>query len=224
MLSALGETRRELGPAADMAAKGNWRLAKGDDGIAWLVLDRAGSSVNTISAAVIGELAAHLESLEKAPPKALVIRSAKLAGFAAGADISEFKELAASGKAEALLHDAHKVLDRLAALPCPTIAVVHGHALGGGFELALACDHRIAVNGAKFAFPEVMLGLHPGLGGTFRLTALIDPIEAMTLMLTGKTAHTSKAKKLGIADTVTEERHVLNAVRAAAARPGPAPR
>ncbi len=90
-------------------------------------------------------------------------------------------------------------------------------ALGGGFELALACDHRIAVDGASFGFPEVRLGLHPGLGGSYRLTALIDPVEAMTMMLTGRTAHTARARKLGIVDAVTEERHVQAAVRAAAA-------
>ncbi|MEY8840824.1 enoyl-CoA hydratase-related protein, partial [Cribrihabitans sp. XS_ASV171] len=104
----------------------------------------------------------------------------------------------------------------LEALSCPTIAVIHGAALGAGFEIALACDWRIAIDGAKFAFPEVNLGLHPGLGGTFRLTGLIDPLEAMTMMLTGKSAHTKKAKSLGIADIVTEERHVRNAVAAIA--------
>ena len=97
----------------------------------------------------------------------------------------------------------------------PIIAAVNGVAMGGGFEIALACDRRIAVDGASFGFPEVQLGLHPGLGGTFRLPAMIDPLEAMTLMLTGKTAHTAKAKKLGIADTVVPERHVAAAVEAA---------
>ena len=113
-----------------------------------------------------------------------------------------------------LLKQGHEVLDRFEKLPCPTIAVVHGMALGAGFEIALACDYRIAVNGAKFGFPEVNLGLHPGLGGTYRLPALIDPLEAMTMMLTGKTAYTKKAKSAGIADVVVEERHVEAAVAA----------
>ena len=145
----------------------------------------------------------------------MVIRSAKETGFAAGADITGFQEMSEDG-AEGLLRQGHDVLDRLEALPCPTIAVIHGAALGAGFEIALACDYRLAVDGAHFGFPEVNLGLHPGLGGTFRLPALIDPIEAMTMMLTGKTAHTKKAKSLGIADAVVEERHVHNAVMAAA--------
>ena len=78
-----------------------------------------------------------------------------------------------------MLRQGHAVLDKLAALPVPTVAVVHGTTLGGAFELALACDHRIGVDGVKLGFPEIQLGLHPGLGGTFRLTNLIDPVEAM---------------------------------------------
>ncbi|WP_323766158.1 3-hydroxyacyl-CoA dehydrogenase NAD-binding domain-containing protein [Marinovum sp.] len=211
VLSFLGEAHREMGPAA--AAKGHpWRHGEAR-GIHWLVLDCAGSAVNTISEGVLTGLDAALDQI--GTPKALVIRSAKPAGFAAGADIDSFGDMSDRGAAE-LLKRGHAVLDRLERLDCPTIAVVHGAALGAGFEIALACDHRIAIRGATFGFPEVKLGLHPGLGGTFRLTGLIDPTEAMTLMLTGKTAHTDKAKRLGIVDAVTEERHVAAAVAALA--------
>ncbi len=216
VLRHLGETRLELGPARDVAPEGHWRYAVGDDGIGWLILDKRDTGTNTISEGVLTELATLLDRVEADTPRALVFRSAKLAGFAAGADIGGFDDMA-GGDAEAMLRRGHDVLDRIAALPCPTIAVVHGQALGAGFELALACDHRIAIDGAAFGFPEVRLGLHPGLGGTFRLPALIDPTEAMPLMLTGKTVHTGKAKHLGIVGTVTEERHVAAAVRAVAA-------
>ena len=77
------------------------------------------------------------------------------------------------------------MVDRLDRLPFPTVAVIHGYCLGGGLEIALACDYRIAIEDARFGFPEVMLGLHPGLGGTVRLTRLINPMQAMTMMLTG---------------------------------------
>lgn len=213
VLRHLGETKLELGPVGP--GDGPWRQGR-DDGIAWLVLDRGEASVNTVSRDVIQGLSDALDALESDMPRAVVIRSGKLAGFAAGADITGFEDMSDEGAAD-LLRQGHAVLDRLGALDCPTICVVHGAALGAGFEIALACDWRIAVGGASFGFPEVQLGLHPGLGGTFRLPELIDPTEAMTLMLTGKTAHTSKAKKLGIVDVVTEERHVRAAVDAAAA-------
>ncbi|MWD28320.1 fatty-acid oxidation protein subunit alpha [Aquicoccus sp. SCR17] len=192
----------------------NWRLETDAGGIAWLWLDCEGTGTNVISEAVLRELGELVDRLKQEQPKGLVLRSAKETGFAAGADIDGFADMRGDG-AEDLLRQGHDVLDRLAALPFPTVAVVHGKALGGGFELALACDHRIAVEGAAFGFPEVQLGLHPGLGGTFRLTRLIDPVEAMTLMLTGKTAHTKKAKKLGLVDAVVPERHVAAAVEAA---------
>ncbi|GGL60992.1 3-hydroxyacyl-CoA dehydrogenase NAD-binding domain-containing protein [Wenxinia marina] len=208
----------ELGPAQDVAPDGAWRSATDQDGIAWLVLDCPDSGTNTVSELVLTGLAERLDALEGATPKAVVIRSAKKSGFAAGADIKEFEDLGREG-AEERLRMGHAILDRLAALPCPTLAVVHGAALGGGLEIALACDARIAIDGASFGFPEVRLGLHPGLGGTFRLTQLIDPTEAMQMMLTGSSAHTRKAKKLGLADVVTEERHVRNAVRALADDP-----
>ena len=95
----------------------------------------------------------------------------------------------------------------------PTVAVIHGFCLGGGLEVALACQSRIAIDGARFGFPEVMLGLHPGLGGTARFTHLVNPMQAMTLMLTGKTIDARKAKSLGLVDAVTQERHVRNAVK-----------
>lgn len=213
VLKHLGESKLELG--TENARKGNWRAGRDANGIFWLALDKADSGTNTISGDVLRELEHHVTAAENDPPHALVIRSAKPGGFAAGADISIFAKMSDEGAAE-LLTQGHAVLDRLEQLSCPTICVVHGAALGAGFELALACDIRIAVPGASFAFPEVQLGLHPGLGGTFRLPALIDPTEAMTMMLSGKTAHTKRAKTLGIIDEVAEERHIAAAVRALA--------
>ncbi len=214
VLNHLNGTKLELGPARD--GDGHWRSGRDADGVLWLVLDKSDASVNTISEAVIRELEGHVAAAEGDLPAGLVIRSAKQAGFAVGADITGFEAMSDQGAAD-LLKQAHDVLDRIEALGCPTICVVHGVALGAGFELALACDHRIATPGASFGFPEVQLGLHPGLGGTFRLPALIGPTDAMTMMLTGKTAHTQRAREQGIADKVVEERHVAAAVKAAVA-------
>src|ERR1700694_689548 len=192
-LDAIRKRDLELGPLADAAAAqdaGPWRhwtLRNDDDGIAWLVIDKQGASANTLSEDVLTELDAALLTIEQARPKGLVIRSGKPGGFIAGADIGEFRGVADAAKVEALLVRGHAVLDRLDRLPLPTVALIHGYCLGGGLEVALACDFRIAIDDASFGFPEVLLGLHPGLGGTVRLTRLISPVQAMTMMLTGKT-------------------------------------
>lgn len=208
----------ELGPKGEPARTlTHWRYTKDGEGIVWLIFDRAGQSTNTLSEEVLVELNLVLEDLKGLNAKGLVIRSAKKSGFAAGADIRDFRGVTNASEIESRLARGHELLDRLANLSIPTVAVIHGHCLGGGLELALACRHRIAVSGASLGFPEVLLGLHPGLGGTFRLTSLIDPVEAMTMMLTGRPVHAKKAKALGLVDEVVEERHVANAVRAAVA-------
>lgn len=207
-------TPDEITDAPTAAEARHWRKETRDDQIV-LWLDCAETGTNVISEEVLRELDTLLDTAKEAAPKALVIRSAKPGGFAAGADIDGFATLRGDEAVE-MLQPGHAVLDKLAALPVPTVAVVHGATLGGGFELALACDYRIGIEGVKLGFPEIQLGLHPGLGGTFRLTNLIDPTEAMQMMLTGKTAHDRKAKKLGILDALVPERHVAAATDAAA--------
>ncbi|NKX29542.1 fatty-acid oxidation protein subunit alpha [Rhodobacteraceae bacterium R_SAG6] len=198
-------------PVADVR---NWRRTE-TAGLVTLWLDCAETSTNVVSEEVLRELDGLLDEAKQAHPEALAIRSAKPNGFGAGADIKGFTGLSGEDALE-LLREGHGVLEKLAALPFPTVAVVHGATLGGAFELALACTHRIGVDGVKLGFPEIQLGLHPGLGGTFRLTSLIDPVEAMQMMLTGRSAHDRKAKKLGILDTLVPERHIEAAIAAAA--------
>src|SRR5262249_35126697 len=209
----------ELGPLAGLQRGGsawrNWTLARDDDGIAWLALDKAGARPHTLSGARPTELDDVLASLERDLPKGLVLRSAKPKGFIAGADIGEFGGMTDAAAVEARLTAAHAVVDRLDRLPAPTVAVIHGYCLGGGLEIALACDYRIGVDGAQLGFPEVMLRLHPGLGGTVRLPRLINPLEAMTMMLTGRSVRAGRAKSLGLLDAVVPERHVKAAATAA---------
>ncbi len=227
-MNLLGDRVLELGPrpGPDSPYR-QFRLTRDVDGIAWLLFDRAGASANTLSADLLEELELVLAALETQRPTGLVIRSAKPSGFIAGADVNEFRGAADPWPVEIAIGRAHAVIDRLEGLKIPTVAVIHGFCLGGGLEVALACQSRIAVEGARFGFPEVMLGLHPGLGGTVRFTRLVNPMQAMTLMLTGKTIDARKAKSLGLVDAVAEERHVRNAVRDAVfgrlkrARPGP---
>lgn len=212
VLSFLGPTKLELGPAGNAPRQKGWRAARDEDGLLWLLLDVEGRGSNTITEEVLAGLAEQLDRIETDPPRGVVIRSAKNSGFALGADIGMLARMTEPEAAAERLRAGHAVLDRLESLPCPTVAVVHGKALGAGFEIVLSCDACIAIEGAEFGFPEVNLGLHPGLGGSFRLPERIGDTEAMTLMLTGKPAHTAKAKALGIADIVTEERHVAKAV------------
>ncbi|GAA0843330.1 3-hydroxyacyl-CoA dehydrogenase NAD-binding domain-containing protein [Marinobacter szutsaonensis] len=195
----------------------HWLLERDSSDVAWLILDKNEANANVLSEAVLNELGEIVSELENNTPAGVVLRSIKSSGFCMGADISEFSGLSSETELVDKLTDAHGVVDRFESLSCPKVAVIHGSCLGGGLELALACDFRLAVPGAKLGFPEIQLGLHPGLGGTDRLTSLIDPIEAMTMMLTGKTASHSKAKKLGLVDQVVEERHIDAAVHAAVA-------
>ena len=227
-MNVLGDRVLELGPTPDASGTHrNFKLTRDADGIAWLLFDREGSSANTLSADLIEELDKVLAELEARRPTGLVIRSAKKSGFIAGADVNEFRGAGDPRAVEAEIGRAHAVIDRLESLRIPTVAVIHGFCLGGGLEVALACQMRIAIDGARFGFPEVMLGLHPGLGGTVRFTRLVNPMQAMPLMLTGKTIDARRAKSLGLVDAVTQERHVRNAVKDAVfgrlkrAAPGP---
>ncbi len=217
---------RELETGLDVAASHmlrHWRYGLDEHGVAWLLFDKMGASVNTIDDEVLDELADVLRRMLPESPAGIVIRSAKRAGFCAGADVARFAGLHDADEIERRLSQGHMVIDALSELTIPTVAVIHGHCLGGGLELALACRTRIAVEGAKLGFPEVLLGLHPGLGGTVRSIGLISPVEAMTMMLTGKTVDARRARAIGLVDAVTRERHVAAAVAAAVAG-GIAPR
>ncbi|HXO68722.1 MAG TPA: 3-hydroxyacyl-CoA dehydrogenase NAD-binding domain-containing protein [Bradyrhizobium sp.] len=214
IMDVLADRVLELGPQPDVGGPyRNFKLTRDSDGIAWLLFDRDNASANTLSSDVMEEFDAVLAALESQRPAGIVIRSAKPSGFIAGADVNEFRGAADSRAVETQIGRAHAVIDRLEALKIPTVAVIHGFCLGGGLEVALACASRIAIDGARFGFPEVMLGLHPGLGGTARFTQLVNPMQAMSLMLTGKTIDARKARALGLVDAVTEERHVRNAVK-----------
>ncbi|NOJ47383.1 3-hydroxyacyl-CoA dehydrogenase NAD-binding domain-containing protein [Bradyrhizobium archetypum] len=227
IMNVLGDRVLELGPTPGATDPyKNFKLTRDSDGVAWLLFDREGTSANTLSADLIEELDTVLSELETQRPTGLVIRSAKKSGFIAGADINAFRGATDAAAVEIEIGRAHTVIDRLEALRVPSVAVIHGFCLGGGLEVALACQMRIAIEDARFGFPEVMLGLHPGLGGTVRFTQLVSPMQAMPLMLTGKTIDARRAKSLGLVDAVTQERHVRNAVKNAVsgrlqrARPG----
>src|SRR6187401_841261 len=179
-----------------------WKLETDAGGIAWLAFDKPGTSTNVLSRDTLLELDQHLGALERAPPRGLVIRSAKPSGFVAGADVKEFVALESVEQGVELVRSAQTVLARIEALPCPSVAIIHGFALGGGLELALACRYRVGIKSDRFSIglPEVMLGLHPGFGGTVRSVRRAGVRTAMEMMLTGKTLRADKALRAGFVD------------------------
>ena len=192
----------------------HWRL-EGDDDFAVLTLDVAGQSANVLSQEVLNEFNQALGEVEGRPLKGLIIRSGKANGFVAGADVREFQRITDPARAAELARAGQHVFNRLAGLPFPSAAVIHGFCLGGGLELALACTYRIARDdlATRLGLPEVRLGIHPGFAGTVRLPPLVGHIAALDLILTGRTIGARAARRLGLVDDAVPERHLLRAAR-----------
>ncbi len=193
----------------------HWKTAEYDAGIVTLGMDRADSAVNAISRAMLDELDEILERLEIENPPGVIIHSCKSGGFAVGADIREFVKYEAADTVQQNIEHGQRVYERLARLPCRTVAAIHGHCLGGGTELALACRQRVAVDApsTRIGLPEVMLGIHPGWGGTARLPRLIGATAALPAMLTGKAFSAGKAHSVGLVDRIVPEDQLLAAAR-----------
>ncbi len=185
-----------------MSDTDTWSLEIDADRVAWLVCDTPGSSTNVLSAAVLRDLAAQLADIASKRPAGVVIRSAKKGGFIAGADIKEFLKIRTPEDGYHLVRAGQTVLQTLADLPCPSVAALHGFVLGGGLELALACTYRVAADEATLSlgFPEVLLGIHPGFGGTVRSVQLIGVRPALDLMLKGKPYKGARALTVGLID------------------------
>jgi 3-hydroxyacyl-CoA dehydrogenase/enoyl-CoA hydratase/3-hydroxybutyryl-CoA epimerase len=179
-----------------------WTLDVDADRIAWLTCDVPGSSTNVLSAPVIRDLAAALTQAAAQKPVGLVVCSAKRSGFIAGADIKEFVDIRTPEEGYALVRAGQTVFDQLEALPFASVAAIHGFALGGGLELALACTYRIGADDAQLSLglPEVMLGIHPGFGGTVRSVRLLGVRPALDLMLKGKPYRGARALEVGLID------------------------
>jgi 3-hydroxyacyl-CoA dehydrogenase/enoyl-CoA hydratase/3-hydroxybutyryl-CoA epimerase len=191
----------------------HWRSETDSAGIVWLCIDKEDSSANVLSGPVLEQLAHILEPYETAPPRGLVVYSGKSNGFVMGADINEFTTIDDPDEAYKLIRLGQQIIDRLAGMTCPTVAVINGFALGGGLELAMACDYRLAHRLEKpvIGLPEVQLGLHPGFGGTIRAVQLAGVRAAMKLMLTGKSITVSKARRQGLVDRICDASDWKNA-------------
>ena len=190
----------------------HWHIETRNDGILILSLDRKDANVNALCQAVLNELDTLIERIAFAPPKGLIVRSTKKAGFIAGADIAEFAEFDAKGTVLDAISNGQNIFQRIAELPCPTVALIHGHCMGGGTELALACSARVASNheSTRIGLPEVKLGIYPGWGGSVRLPRLVGAPAAFDMMLTGRALSASAAKGIGLVDCVTEQPLMVN--------------
>ena len=187
-----------------MAASKHWRQSVESNGIVRLVLDMAESSINTLSREVLEELALELAEIASKKPKGLILASGKSNGFIFGAEIKEFDQISSAREGTDAVLRGQRLLNQLEDLPFPTIAIINGIALGGGLELALACNYRLAADthDKTIGLPEIRLGIHPGLGGTVRTARLTGALVALDLMLTGRSISPRKAMDIGLIDGV----------------------
>jgi len=185
----------------------HWRLEYDQSEILWLYLDRKGETTNSLSEGVLLELDSIITIAEGLAPKGLVIQSAKDASFIVGADIREFDHFDSAEEVSEKIRQGHAVLSRLENLPFQTVAAIHGYCLGGGLELALACDYIVALDvpETRVGFPEVKLGIFPGLGGTTRITERVGGMAGLEMMLTGRMLRMGPARKIGVVDELVSE-------------------
>lgn len=185
----------------------HWQIEHDTDNIVWLACDRKGESSNSLSREVISELGSILSVIESIEPAGLVIGSAKPGSFILGADIREFDQFDDADAVSDLIRQGHEVFARLENLSCHTVAAIHGFALGGGLELALCCNYIVALNvpETRLGFPEVKLGIFPGLGGTTRITERVGGLAGMQLMLTARNLRAPAARGMGVIDELVDE-------------------
>jgi len=193
----------------------HWSLVE-DSRIYTLTINQSESSTNTLSESVLEELDKVLIEIESSQAKNLIIKSEKSNGFIAGANIKDFQNLSNVHETSLYINKVHKIFNRLESLPFPSIAVIHGFCLGGGLELALACDYRIAREDLSqkdkcyIGFPEVKLGIFPGFGGSVRSIKTIGHLKALNLMLSARVINAKQSQKMGLIDLVLPERQLNN--------------
>jgi 3-hydroxyacyl-CoA dehydrogenase / enoyl-CoA hydratase / 3-hydroxybutyryl-CoA epimerase len=201
-------------PKVDSLAPGITVSVDGDR-VATILLDQPGTKVNVMNVQFIDELEGAIKSLDR-ELRGLVIASGKVDNFVAGADLHQLLQAETPEEASEQIRRLHRVLNRLSSLPFPSVAAINGPALGGGFELALACDYRVCVEntGNILGLPEVSLGLLPAGGGTQRLPALIGLSRALGLILEGKRYSPRRGKRYGAMDEVVHPAILIEAARA----------
>lgn len=193
----------------------HWTMRIDAECMVWLGFNRQDATVNSINDVVLDELNGLLQEISQIThAKGLVIHSLKRKGFIAGADVNVISNFTNPAQAVDFLRKGQAVFLRLEQLSIPTVAMIDGFCMGGGLELALACDYRIATDNqdTRLGLPEVLLGFHPGWGGTVRLPRLIGGFHALSeLILTGAAISATKAKHLGVLDDVVPLRQLKRA-------------
>ncbi|QOC23994.1 enoyl-CoA hydratase/isomerase family protein [Wenzhouxiangella sp. AB-CW3] len=207
----------------------HWRLETDIDGVAWLYLDRSDEKVNSLGTEVLSELDQLVVRLESDRPTGLVLMSGKPKSFIVGADVREFDATENVSELEDNVRRVHELFKRIEDLPFPTVVAFEGYCLGGGLELSLCFDWRIALDAdhTRVGFPEVNLGIYPGFGGSGRSIRAMGGLKAMQIMLTGRMLRPRAARAMGLIDqTVSPHGSLRWAARAAvlkkkrSARPG----
>ena len=200
-----------------MSEQKAFELKVDEQNIAWLSIDVPGEKMNTLQAAFADEMKAIFAQLQEniSTIKGLIVHSLKPDNFIAGADVRMLDACTSAEQAKDLAVQGQTMFQQLSDLPFPVVAAIHGPCLGGGLELALACDYRVCTTSDKtrLGLPEVQLGLLPGSGGTQRLPRLIGLLPSLDMILTGKQLRAAKAKKLGVVDAVVPESVLLQVAK-----------
>src|SRR3954471_8749484 len=189
------------------------RRDTGDDHICVLTFDRPNSGANIFDAATLDELDEHLDAVEKDPSlRGLIVASAKKSIFVAGADLKTLLQAAKTGEMRGFIERGQEVFNRLANLKIPTVAAIHGASAGGGYEVALTCDYRVASDdpATRIGLPETSLGLLPAWGGCTRLPRLVGTEKAGEVILKGKLYSAQDALKLGLVDDISPRDQLLD--------------
>ncbi|MGI8649908.1 MAG: enoyl-CoA hydratase-related protein [Rubrobacter sp.] len=191
------------------------KLDRGDNGVAVLTIDRQ-EKLNALNLQVVEEIGQTLLEIESESPRVIIVTGAGEKSFVAGADISEMSSMSAleAKRFAEIGHAAMALLDRS---PVPTIAAVNGFAFGGGLEIALACDIRVVSENALMGFPEVGLGILPGMGGTQRAPRVVGPAIAKELIFTGRRIKPEEALRIGLVNRVVAQGEALASAKEIAA-------
>src|SRR2546428_2860810 len=192
------------------------RRVIGNDRVCLLTFDRPDSGANIFDAATMAELSEHVDAIERDQTlRGLIITSAKKSIFIAGADLKTLLKQAQTGELRDFIAEGQSVFNRIAALKIPSVAAIHGACAGGGYEITLACDWRVASDdpATRIGLPETTLGLIPAWGGSTRLPRLIGGDNAAEVILKGKLYSAPEALKLGMVDEIGSREQLLDAAR-----------